>query len=87
MNDIYVKFPIFANAKHKGKRYWLFSMLMNLDNSSHKGLWRKLDVLPFEWIYISMYIIPSRGADRSIILILAVESHSAGSCELGRAFL
>lgn len=62
MNDIYVKFPIFANAKHKGKRYRLFSMLMNLDNSSHKGLWSKLDVLPFEWTYTNAYnTIKGRG--------------------------
>ena len=50
MNEIYVKFRIFASAKHIGKRYMLISMLMNLDTSI-KGLWGKCDVLPFVWLY------------------------------------
>lgn len=62
MNDIYVKFRIFANAKHIGKRYTLISMLMNLDNSSIKGLWGKCDVLPFVWLYTPcIHTVKGRG--------------------------
>lgn len=62
MNDIYAKFLIFATAKHNGKRYTLVSVLMNLDNSSTKGLRRKCDVLPFVWLYTQcIHTVKGRG--------------------------